>query len=423
MSAYSLTIRPPTLPPPPAGYIDPTEFGESVTVAQLVEYWRKTKRDKMKPRSYQETGRILDLFVAAFGQYPAMKLRPYHAIAWIKTCRKSWGNGMQHKVSQALLALFNHAEAFGVIDKNPVKGIRKEFSAGPRRPEATAEQFQNMIRHCSDQFLRRLVIFVGWTGCRSGEASTTRWADVDWENRVVVLQDHKTVKKTKEPRKIPLMAPAYKLLRWMYERAEDREGVAFTNSTGRRWTAQSLSLRMSRLQWRAGVPRGITLHCLRHRWITSLIARGVPVKIAGEAAGHKSFKTTERYCHLDQRTDVVIDWLDRAQGTGDDDIPIPPPVDQSEARHFPRPKPAVLRTRKSERLIAKCRDAIRALLANGKMPSKDLLAELQRQGHSWHSIQQAKVREALVYNRSKFGGPTYADLPPAAKELSPDFGG
>lgn len=49
---------------------------------------------------------------------------------------------------------------------------------------------------------------------------------------------------------------------------------------------------------RAGIPKRITSHCLRHSFITHSLENGVPIHIVQALAGHDSMETTQEYAHL-----------------------------------------------------------------------------------------------------------------------------
>ena len=72
-----------------------------------------------------------------------------------------------------------------------------------------------------------------------------RWVDVHIEKGAVVLQEHKTARKTGRPRVIPLVPTVIKLLLWMQSVRESRsmceQNHVFTNGRGNRF---------SRLSWR-----------------------------------------------------------------------------------------------------------------------------------------------------------------------------
>lgn len=51
---------------------------------------------------------------------------------------------------------------------------------------------------------------------------------------------------------------------------------------------------------RAGIPKRITSHCLRHSFATHSLEGGVPVHVVQALMGHNSIETTETYLHVTQ---------------------------------------------------------------------------------------------------------------------------
>ncbi len=49
---------------------------------------------------------------------------------------------------------------------------------------------------------------------------------------------------------------------------------------------------------KAGIPKRITAHCLRHSWTTHSLEGNVPIHIVQALAGHASVETTQGYAHL-----------------------------------------------------------------------------------------------------------------------------
>lgn len=61
---------------------------------------------------------------------------------------------------------------------------------------------------------------------------------------------------------------------------------------------------------KAGLPPSITLHSLRHTYITHLMEAGVNPRRVQELAGHRDFSTTWRYAHALPSEGVAEDLLD-----------------------------------------------------------------------------------------------------------------
>jgi integrase/recombinase XerD len=72
----------------------------------------------------------------------------------------------------------------------------------------------------------------------------------------------------------------------------------------------SISHAFKKICRKLGLPEALTLHSLRHTYISYLLEKGVPTKRVQEHAGHFSLTITDRYTHALPSTQVDEDALD-----------------------------------------------------------------------------------------------------------------
>jgi len=163
------------------------------------------------------------------------------------------------------------------------------------------------------------------TGLRRGEALALRWSDVDQTNATVSVrrslaivggkelrfQSTKTAKGLRTLkvgsdllRVLNLHARRQKLERWAAGDRWHDEDLIFSQRDGSPLKPNRVSDYFARLLDRAiqeGVPvRGITLHGLRHTFVTLQVTGGVHSRIIQERAGHySSAYTVDIYGHVD----------------------------------------------------------------------------------------------------------------------------
>lgn len=127
------------------------------------------------------------------------------------------------------------------------------------------------------------------TGARCNEILTLKWADVDFERRLIRLQESKTGQKT-----IYLSAPALQMLAEMpriqgnpYVICGKKEGSHLVN----------IKDPWGQIRQKAQL-NDVRIHDLRHNYASTAVVSGHHLKVIGSLLGHADTKTTERYAHL-----------------------------------------------------------------------------------------------------------------------------
>ena len=256
-----------------------------------------------------ERRRTLDDLARFVGVIPINECTPEMLAAWIDS-HKSWKTAYTRRgKSNQVHACFNWAVRVRRIQSNPFVGIIFE-EGEPRRPVTEAE-FRSLLR-ASAAYFRRLLMFLWYTGCRAGEARQIRWEEVDWDNGMVVKQQHKTRKKTRKPRIIVLVAETTALLKSMYRDAQRAAGgkptgEIFRNKFGRPWRKETLDTKILRLHRKLGLPDDVVLHGIRHAFGQRHARKqGANLKLISLAMGHSSVTTTEKYyTHLDRELAAI----------------------------------------------------------------------------------------------------------------------
>lgn len=127
------------------------------------------------------------------------------------------------------------------------------------------------------------------TGARCNEILSLKWADVDFERKLIRLQVSKTGQKT-----IYLSAPALQLLSAL-PRIEDNPYVI----CGKKEGSHLVNIKDPWDEIRTAAKlTDVRIHDLRHNYASTAIASGHHLKVIGSLLGHSDTKTTERYAHL-----------------------------------------------------------------------------------------------------------------------------
>lgn len=110
----------------------------------------------------------------------------------------------------------------------------------------------------------------------------------------------------------PLLRPGPRQELWLTERRQ-------------RLSVKSIDKRFAVLREQAGLSADLTLHCLRHSYVTHLIEFGYPERFVTEQVGHSFASTTAIYTSVsnDFKTKTLQAALERVYGSGDADRETP----------------------------------------------------------------------------------------------------
>jgi integrase/recombinase XerD len=141
-------------------------------------------------------------------------------------------------------------------------------------------------------------------GLRISEATTLEVGAVDRANQVL-----RVVGKGDKERLVPLPQPVLDALGHLWLTHHNRRWL-FPNHYGNApLNNRVLSRTFAAAARMAGIPRGVTPHCLRHSYATRLIENGVDTRIVQILLGHASIASTAIYTHLTTPTRVSLHGL------------------------------------------------------------------------------------------------------------------
>jgi integrase len=154
------------------------------------------------------------------------------------------------------------------------------------------------------------------TGARRGEVLALRWSDIHGNDIVItrsLTQTRQTLefKGTKSVRPRRVFLPGSVLISLAAHRTKQDEfrrqfgpeyradlDLIFANPDGTPLRPNSVSASVSLLCRRLGLPKGVSLHTLRHSHGSVLLADGVDLATVSERLGHSSVRVTaDIYSH------------------------------------------------------------------------------------------------------------------------------
>jgi integrase len=241
----------------------------------------------------------------------------------------------------ALKLLFKFAVRWGHLDHNPAQEVSRPSEPPGRDRVLTDEEWARLYAELPD-WMRPLCLVAISTGLRLKEICELRWADVVWERGMIRMSgDNKTG--STEP--VYFGEDVQSVLEAQRGgRSVAPEDRVFGDADGEPFdeTAAAVAERKgdkarARRNWLAGVfkqaakraglygrkmPRRdrVTIHTLRHTFITRLMESGVNAFVAQRLARHKSLAMTSRYTHVSDDTvrtaaNNVVPFRRAANGT------------------------------------------------------------------------------------------------------------
>ncbi|HLH24828.1 MAG TPA: tyrosine-type recombinase/integrase [Chloroflexota bacterium] len=148
---------------------------------------------------------------------------------------------------------------------------------------------ERLVRACTTDRDRLLVECGLFLGLRVSELVHLQIEEVDLDARRLLVNQGKGGKDRYVPIPQKLMAA---LAAWIGKRTA---GPVFLSRLGRGLTTRAVQQMLQAAGERAGLPRRVTPHMLRHTYATRLLERGATLREVQELLGHSSVATTERY--------------------------------------------------------------------------------------------------------------------------------
>jgi integrase len=310
--------------------------GASVTAAipktlsmLLREFFTQHVDEKLAPKTierYHEQAAYLDpeLLKMHIGD-----ITPLHLGREWNRLLKSGGHTRRHKTPRPMTAktvrniagvvssAFARAIRWGLVTTNPVTQSEPPVPKKHNGIALTSEQQTLVLESASGPWcIQTFLQTAAALGARRGEILALRWMDIK-EGRATIERSLTQTRdvlefkgpKDDKPRTIKIPASALAALETHRRRQEEfrqqfgpdyRAGdLIFANPDGSPLKPDSVSAAVSLVFRRLKLPKGASLHSLRHTHTSHLLADGVPLPVVSARLGHSSIRTTQEiYAHM-----------------------------------------------------------------------------------------------------------------------------
>ncbi len=192
------------------------------------------------------------------------------------------------------------------LNENPVKGIKK-IKLPEKLPLFFSEaDFQILLNATDSKDLRDLFIFGINTGLREMELITLRWGQIDFKNRLVILDNRNHLTKSKKIRNVPLNLKALQVVTERQINSASDFVFTYNNEPIKQ---HFISHKFKKIVIKAGLNPKLNVHSLRHSFASFLVQAGVSIYSVQKLLGHSDLRITSIYSHL--RSEDLMDSVNK----------------------------------------------------------------------------------------------------------------
>jgi integrase len=290
------------------------------TFAALLPRFLARQRARLRPRSYVETERHLQMYAKPLHGRPIEAVDRRAIAGLLAEISETRGPGASNRMRASLSSYFVWCAREGYVDTNPVAFTNQAVVKGARTRVLADDELRTIWVELDDDQYGAILKLLILTGARRNEIADLVWSEVDLEAATVTLPPERT--KNKRAHIIPLSEPARAILAAQPRRTNvdgsERDQVFGFRARGRGpqdWSGQKKRLDARITTAHGGKPLDWVQHDFRRSISTALHERfGVPPHVVevilGHVGGHKGgvAGTYNKAIYLDERRRALERW-------------------------------------------------------------------------------------------------------------------
>ncbi len=306
-----------------ANKIDPKDYKESTTEKELqahndtleavAKQWLEVKKSKVSADHADDIWRSFELHIfPALGGEPIHKLSAPKTIATLKPIAAKGSLETVKRLCQRINEVMVFALNTGVIETNPLAGIRDAFEAPQKQhlPTLKPDQLPNLMKELTTASIKLTTrCLIEWqlhTMVRPSEAAGARWDEIDEKEKLWNIPAERM--KRKRAQTIPLSPQALALLEVVRPLSGNREHIFPGDRNPRSHThAQTANMAIKRMT----LPGKLVAHGLRSLASTTLNEQGFNADVIEAALAHVDTNEVRRaYNRAEylERRRVMMKW-------------------------------------------------------------------------------------------------------------------
>lgn len=257
---------------------------ETQTPKETAKYYLDFCRQRIGAETVKIYGYYLDNFITWANVAKVSAIRERIVSDYLTMRRRD--HGISARTANATVKILNQFLNFcvrqNIIQANPIKGMALQ-DVQQKIPEfLEPNELKQVLKEARETNLYPIIATAIYTGMRRSSLLRMQWPDVLFDKDAIILP-------TTKSRKINIV-PLHSELKKLLWKIRKPSGPVFD--------AYRLRERFEEFRELSKVKKKFGWHTFRHSMVTNLIMDGVPVKTAGEIAGHSTVATTEIYTHL-----------------------------------------------------------------------------------------------------------------------------
>ena len=266
---------------------------DGIAAIERFRQWLQSKRySPSTVKTYSEALRSLLVF---FKEKPAADITNEDVI-WYNNAyilEQQLSASYQNQIVSAIKLYFKSVQD---------RSIDLEKIHRPKRakvlPNVLSKQEVKAILECQTNIKHKMMLSLIYScGLRSSELLALLPVHVDSNRNLLLIKNAKG----KKDRIAPLSPKILVMLREYFKAYRPKKYLFEGHLPGHPYDARSLQHALKSAIAKAGNPKPVTLHWLRHSYATHLLESGTDLRYIQELLGHSSSKTTEIYTHVSMR--------------------------------------------------------------------------------------------------------------------------
>lgn len=289
------------------------------TLRKVAEAWFELKREGVTPAYAEDIWRSLTLHVFPdLGDLQISSVTAPKVIQLLRPLETKGSLETVKRLSQRLNEILTYAVNSGLVQANPLSGIRAVFKK-PKKQNMAAlspnELPELMVALANASIKRTTRALIEWqlhTMARPVEAATTCWADIDFDNRTWTIPAERM--KKRRPHIVPLTDQALQVLEAVRPYSGHREFVFPADRNPRtHCNSQTANMALKRM----GFAGRLVSHGMRSIASTTLNEQGFDSELIEVALAHvdkdEVRSTYNRADYIERRRPMMAWWSEHVQ--------------------------------------------------------------------------------------------------------------